>query len=49
MGERVLNIYSMCRSYYSPDGAKYRRSFNFVNDLICGEAAPKVLVSIIIA
>jgi hypothetical protein len=34
----------MCLAGFSPDGAKYRRSFNFVNDIICGEAAPKVLV-----
>ncbi|XP_023328081.1 Niemann-Pick C1 protein [Eurytemora carolleeae] len=30
---------------FSPDGAPYRRRFNFVNDLICGEAAPTVLLS----
>merc|ERR1719334_737019 len=30
---------------FSPSGAKYRGSFNFMNDLVCGEAASQVLLS----
>jgi Niemann-Pick C1 protein len=32
--------------YFSPSGAKYRMHFNFVGDLVCGEAASEVLVKI---
>jgi len=41
-----VKFYAILTQYlFSPEGAKYRRSFNFVNDLTCGEAAPKVLLS----
>jgi len=30
---------------FSPSGAKYRGSFNFMSDLVCGEAASQVLLS----
>ena len=29
---------------FSPSGAKYRGNFNFMNQLVCGEAASDVLV-----
>ena len=34
----------MTFSSFSQDGAKYRTNFNFVADLMCGEAAPRVQV-----
>jgi len=30
---------------FSPAGSKYKRNFNFMTDLICGEAAPQVQLS----
>ena len=35
----IINVY-----VFSPDGAIYRLNFDFMNDLICGQAAPGVLV-----
>ena len=29
---------------FSPSGAKYRGNFNFMQDLVCGEAASEIMV-----
>jgi len=41
-----IKFYELLTQFlFSQDGAKYRTNFNFVADLMCGEAAPRVQLS----
>jgi len=44
--EDKMKFYRILTQFlFSPSGAKYRVHFNFVGDLVCGEAASEVLLS----
>jgi len=44
--EDKMKFYRILTQFlFSPSGAKYRGSFNFVGDLVCGEAANEILLS----
>ena len=44
--EDKSRFYSILTQFlFSPSGAKYRGNFNFMRELVCGEAASEILVS----